>query len=438
MKKNKIKLTKLFKIGMLIFGISMLLWNCQDENIPLESAQEKFTFLSVSEKNARAVFNGFIIKQEKTLQKSSKNKDEILRIKPNWTTFIQENLTFTDALLSSVEVELNIKASLKTRLIFITLNNKILRILESKQISELKDNKIKEGYVYYHNLQGKFITGLKIENSLITKKLYSKKNVNKASLLGFISFFNDDCNENLDPNDIFCDNQINEVVITSNRNSYNSSAFTVIFGDGGGDDDSTWWYDNYFDNGGSGGGGDSGGQYPNNTCSGGKVYNNLIGNCECEEGYIDINGACVEEGDGPSCKSFNYVNTTATWQEAAVVNIRFHVYLYNSNEIRYLYSQLYSQSVLFGAPSNLANGGDVSAGIAAEISAKALNAAIYFTVKKFDNIFANETEVDIYFKNKLKEEFDAHYPGGRVQFNSTTNLRPTQYQTYAIFPDDCK
>lgn len=102
-----------------------------------------------------------------------------------------------------------------------------------------------------------------------------------------------------------------------------------------------------------------------------------------------------------------------------------------------MYSQFYGQPVLFGALSNLTNGGNVSAGLAAEISANALRDAIRSTIQKFTNKYVNETEVDIYFKNKLKEEFDAHYPGGRVQFNSTTNLQPTQYKTFGILPDDC-
>ncbi len=38
MKKNKNKLTKLLKIGILFFGISLLLWNCEkEETISFES-----------------------------------------------------------------------------------------------------------------------------------------------------------------------------------------------------------------------------------------------------------------------------------------------------------------------------------------------------------------------------------------------------------------
>lgn len=173
--KLKINLPKLFKIGMLFLGISLLLWNCQDENIPIEPIKKELEFSSVSEKTARTVFYRFKKMQEKSLNKSSKSKNEILQINPIWSTFIQEKLNFTNALLSSVEVELNIEVSFYTRLIFITINNKILRIIESKQIFELKDNNIEEGYIYYHNLQGKFITSVKVENGIITKRLIQKR-----------------------------------------------------------------------------------------------------------------------------------------------------------------------------------------------------------------------------------------------------------------------
>jgi hypothetical protein len=146
----------------------------------------------------------------------------------------------------------------------------------------------------------------------------------------------------------------------------------------------------------------------------------------------------VNDGeDGPSCKSFNYTNTTSAWQEAAVINIKFHVYLYDGDNIRYLYTQLYSQPVLFGATSNLMNGGDLTAGVAAETSAIALNKAMEETVHRFRNTSVSETEVDLYFRERLKHQMKSYIPGGRATFNSGTTLPPTQYQTYALFRDKC-
>ena len=157
---------------------------------------------------------------------------------------------------------------------------------------------------------------------------------------------------------------------------------------------------------------------------------------ECGEGYIiDADGNCVEIG--PSCESFNFVVTAPFWQESAVKSIRFNVYILDQNGLRYAYTQLYSTPILFGMPSDLSNGGAVSKGAAAEISADVLSYSIRATAHKFRGIFANETEIDLFFKNKLIENYRTYIPGGRVQFNSTTNLPATEYKTNFLGTGKC-
>ena len=73
MKNRKNKITNLLKIGILLFGISLLLWNCNDEsiheinqNVAVEQVNE---FQSIETNEAKSLINSIISKNKKQLRK---------------------------------------------------------------------------------------------------------------------------------------------------------------------------------------------------------------------------------------------------------------------------------------------------------------------------------------------------------------------------------
>ena len=148
-----------------------------------------------------------------------------------------------------------------------------------------------------------------------------------------------------------------------------------------------------------------------------------------------------DDDAGPSCESFNYTSTGSNWQEAAVTNIHFIVAVINPSTggLSINITLDYPQPVLFGCPKVLNVGNTIiTPGIAATVSAKALNRSIGESVSKYGNKPVTNAIVDIYFKSRLKHNFPLYLPGGRVNFNpSNYSVVPTPYQTNALGTGDC-
>ncbi len=224
MKKHKSYL----KFGIFLFGIALLLFNCQTETfteekelifktVPVSNMQRHF----VHYKKRINALNGYLQRDE----------DDTLQIDVDWNTVNQEELDFTDALLTNVEAELNIETENNIRLIYININSVNFGAIETTKAEENFDNgKLKKGKIYYHLFDGTFFDAYKIENGIVTKRLVPKNNVNTASFLSFFLLFqnsDDDCDENLDPNSTFCDNELDEVTVTTSGGGGSSSIFYV-------------------------------------------------------------------------------------------------------------------------------------------------------------------------------------------------------------------
>lgn len=292
----QIKPCKFLKRGLLLFLLAILVWSCENDEVLESVNQEEHTYKTVSKSQAQNVFNSFQKKREKIISKSLKSKNSFLEISPNWNSFKEENLSFTDALLSTTDIKTNALTKLTSRLIFLNVDDKVLRVIESKQSIKQVGNKVVDGFVYYHNLDGKFITGYKLENSIVTKQLVKKGNISKASFFSLMSFFTTECEEDLVPNSNFCNDSLDEVIITGTTGSVETEASPVYYFFGGGSSDGD--YDPYGDYSGyseGGGGSGDGNNEQDNSCTDGRVYNYINGNCECPFGYTDINGSCVED-----------------------------------------------------------------------------------------------------------------------------------------------
>ena len=250
MKKKKNKLTNISKLGILLFGISLLLWNCEkEEDFFTNSKKKQLTLKTVSLEKAKEVFSIFEKKKETKKGYFSKKKKSNLKITPDWNSFNQKPLDFTDALLSNMKTKINVNTNFKMRLIFININNTLIKAIESIDGNEFYNGgKLKEGKVYFHTFSGNYLGGYRVEKGKTTKKLVQKKQINKASILPLVLFFQE-CDESLDPTSEFCDNELEEVVITANSNTGSNDYYYYFIDDQAPDE--------FGDGGNSGGDGDS-------------------------------------------------------------------------------------------------------------------------------------------------------------------------------------
>lgn len=197
------------------------------------------------------------------------------------------------------------------------------------------------------------------------------------------------------------------------------------------------------DNDSTGGGGSNGNN--NDDGSGGDGFggDSILGRCP-EGTLIDpITGYCVvEEAFGSSCKSFDFKTTTSSWQEASIVNMRFNIVLIEivgGIKVKKIIPLSFPQPVRFGMPRKFKNDTKIPPGLAAEISARAINHAIDDTLSKYSSLVLNSTDIiRSYFQDRLKLHFKDYSNGGRINFNDMSSInKATQYITYGFFKDNC-
>lgn len=156
--------------------------------------------------------------------------------------------------------------------------------------------------------------------------------------------------------------------------------------------------------------------------------------------YNDTDASNSSIGVPPSCQSFDFKNKTGSlWQEAAVRNVHFNIVVVTPEG--YHYSQIinYPTAILFGTPTNISIGNtDISPGLAATLSAKALEISMSETVRMYGNKPVTELTVRLYFEERLKHNYPLFIPGGRVNFNASTfRGMPTEYQTNLFNTGNC-
>ena len=83
-------------------------------------------------------------------------------------------------------------------------------------------------------------------------------------------------------------------------------------------------------------------------------------------------------------------------------------------------------------------GGDISNGLAAELSAQALQVSMNETVALYGNKLASELQVRLYFEQRLRHNYPIITNGGRVNINPMTMLvTPTEYETNFFGNGNC-
>lgn len=172
------KMKNYLKYVSLFIGTSLLLWNCQKEEV-LNTTQLETNSIkvkTVSLEDAKNLFQTF----EKNQPKAKGNNN--LVVTPDWNTLNQESLFYTDAMLTKVDVKINREGNFTTEILFIEVNGEMKNVIYTLYIDSMTSNgNLKNARVYLTELNGDYIDGYGFENGLITTRFLPKKEINAKS-----------------------------------------------------------------------------------------------------------------------------------------------------------------------------------------------------------------------------------------------------------------
>jgi len=273
--------TNFIKLGILLFGISLFLINCEKEDDTIKN-QSNYKTVSINE--ALSYFNS-----NEKLRNSSKSYNETY-VNPNLNNIYQEKLINSSEALTIVEAK-TVFSKHYSRIVMLKINDEIKNVVFSMYPTNSSNKDYFSGEILITDLEGNFLNGFRVKEGIIVSKFIKTTALNKSSNYGnestdevceFHGANNPDCILNM---------ETDEVVVKVKRTAY----ISVVDLYGGGDfteSDNTcevgcesWDY---------GGGGINTNDSP--TCLGGKVYNATSKKCECPEGKVeDGSGNCIDD-----------------------------------------------------------------------------------------------------------------------------------------------
>lgn len=173
MKNRKINL---FKLGILLFGISLFLLNCEKENDFEQETQiidNSIPLETVSIDEAKNTLNSLILKSKSTANKSDEN---LVIVDPDWSTIKQDSMKYSDALLTHVKATFKNSNNNKTAdILFIKVDEEVISVLYST-FPMHEDKEI----LYITELNGDFIDSYIVEDGLLIKRLFFTKEENSS------------------------------------------------------------------------------------------------------------------------------------------------------------------------------------------------------------------------------------------------------------------
>ena len=342
-------------LGFLLFGITLLLFNCTFEDEVSQPKKIDFRNVkTVSFEEAVVHFNSKKIKIKNRQLGYARKGESPLELTPNWQTLKHNEIAYTDAKLTTAITDVNRDGNYESELYFININGIIRNVIFTifKDKTDEKGN-IVNARVFFNDLDGQFLDGYIIENGIFTKryKLEITKNEQKASFFPFFIFQSTSDNDFSDFG-TWCvpdGGELPGFSITVSTSNLTASGPD----DGGGSVEGAghsasynWYYANGYGSGtyssyingatgntlpAGGGGGtvltsgqvtsataaillampiepDEDGKCPEGyvlnpttgkcdpICSGGKIYNTSTKNCECPKGLKDDgNGNCIDK-----------------------------------------------------------------------------------------------------------------------------------------------
>lgn len=146
----------------------------------------------------------------------------------------------------------------------------------------------------------------------------------------------------------------------------------------------------------------------------------------------------------PSCQAFDYSNVAnANWQAAATKNIVAIIGFYDIATGEFKTAPiLFPQPIYFEMPIySPSNGGYISPGKAAELTAEAIGAAIGRAKYYFSFTNASTSQVQAKLWEYIRDEMNngSHIIGGKASFTPPLGFNGgiKDYESYWFLPDDC-
>ncbi|WP_425659329.1 hypothetical protein [Tenacibaculum ascidiaceicola] len=221
MKKRKKQIAKLLKLGVFLFGISLLLWNCEDETIEkqenniatvgLEEALNLFKATSSAKLHTNTYFVAHL---EKIHQEDIINSEERLTIIPVSTK----------------------DSGYYSRIVLLKVNGNIQSVIFSMYPSSTKkETNDFTGEIIITDLEGNFLKGYRANSgNLITKFTKKVLSVNKSSK-GGVCPDHGECTAN--SLCVYCTQELDEVVVSGNTSGGSAPVDYILDFSGTGPDD---------------------------------------------------------------------------------------------------------------------------------------------------------------------------------------------------------
>jgi len=240
-KKNRLKI--FLKFGVFLFGVPLLLWNCEKE-------EYSTNFNEVLFKNIETVsFNDAILffKSKKNHKDSSfERNDQNFTTTPDWNTLKYNEIAYTDAQLTTANTQVNRNGNYSSELYFINVNGIIKNVIFTIYKDSIDENgNVIDGRIFFNDVNGKFIDGYIIEDGIFTKRYIVQVQTQKASFFPLILFQSltteGDC-WNTDTLGDFEGGTLDEVVITASGGGTDSGNSDNNSSGAGYSDSYNWYY----------------------------------------------------------------------------------------------------------------------------------------------------------------------------------------------------
>lgn len=227
MKNKRNTITNLLKLGVFLFGVSLLLWNCQDEtiekqenNIATVRLEEALNLFKATSSAKLYTNTYFVAHLEKIHQEDIINSTERLTIIPVSTK----------------------DSGYYSRILMLKINDQIESVVFSMYSANTSSNDSFSGEILITDLKGTFLNGFRVKSGRIISQFIKTTIANKSSKHSSKTS-NEVCevHGSDDPNCILNTQYLDEVVISgnsSNNNNLNYLTIEDLYGTGGGYDGS--------------------------------------------------------------------------------------------------------------------------------------------------------------------------------------------------------
>ena len=189
MKQKRLK--NYLKLGILLFGISLILINCQTDELTFD-ANKQINAKTVSFEEAKAFFES----KNGSSQFAKRTTSDALVLNPDWNSLEHSDLVYTDAQLTKTNTDVNRIGDFSSKLLFVNIDNEIQSVILTTWVTDYDSyGNIVNATIYFNDYEGNFIDAYKIENGLFTDRLVPSPNVQTAGFLMFLQtqFEDDDC-----------------------------------------------------------------------------------------------------------------------------------------------------------------------------------------------------------------------------------------------------